>query len=329
LSAFDFDNSKTWGSAVALLDAALPIYMDLSDILLQHDEAAQTAISLSSVEWLALSQTRLLMRLLNVATDALARLPAEFPSIVEVVPIYDALVDNVLGFLQTPSLCREAVRLGEALRDYLAQSHPFQASPVYRLAPVFDPRLKTTYYADRGYDQAWTARVVREAQSILAEFATPAATAYPPQHAAGTDLHSISQSVAAAAQQGDVKAQIDSFVRLGDPKTASQVASDNRARTFRRAQASARSELDDYLAAPLAAPSAPPASWWKMHHAAFPDLARLAREYLSIPSSSNSISLLLKRTSLPDFSQLAGLDKKLIAAYACLHHWQPKEEDRH
>ncbi|KAJ2061366.1 hypothetical protein GGI17_003132 [Coemansia sp. S146] len=323
-SAFDYDPSCPWDSNVALLDAALPIYGGLSDILLLSAEAAP-AVVLSPAEWLALSQARVLLHLLNVTMDSLAQLPVEFPGIVDVVPIYDALVDNVLGFLQAPTLCNELRRSAEILRDYLTQCHPFQASPIYRLAPVFDPRLKATYYIDRGYEQVWANRVVREAQTMLSEFATPEAVAPPPHDIIGSnEPHPFVQS-AAATQQSDIKSQIDTFIRLGDPKTASQVIADSRTRTFRRAFASARSDLDDYLGAPLAAPNVPVASWWSTHHATFPDLASLAREYLSIPASSNAVSLLLKRKSMPDFSQLAGLDKKLVSAYACLHHWQTKE----
>ncbi|KAJ2878430.1 hypothetical protein IWW38_006321, partial [Coemansia aciculifera] len=284
--------------------------------------------------WLALSQARVLLHLLNVATDSLAQLPAEFPGIVDVVPIYDALVDNVMGFLQAPTLCGDVRRSAEILRDYLIQCHPFQASPIYRLAPVFDPRLKTTYYADRGYEQVWANRVVREAQSMLSEIATPEAGASGPAAAAvpavssphqqPAEPHPIAQ-MASASQQSDIQTQIDTFIRLGDPNTTNQVISDSRTRTFRRAFDNARSDLDDYLRAPLAAPNVPVASWWSTHSATFPDLARLAREYLSIPASSNAVSLLLKRKPMPDFSQLVGLDKKLIAAYACLHHWQANE----
>ncbi|KAJ2624454.1 hypothetical protein GGF44_005256, partial [Coemansia sp. RSA 1694] len=258
-------------------------------------------------------------------------LPAEFPGIVDVVPIYDALVDNVQGFLQAPTLCSEVRRSAEILRDHLTQCHPFQASPIYRLAPMFDPRLKATYYADRGYEQVWASRVVREAQAMLSEFATPEAAAPPPPppshdtaSSSNTEPHPFVQSVS-ASQQSDIKAQIDTFIRLGDPKTTSQVIADSRTRTFRRAFASARSDLDDYLSAPLAAPNVPVASWWSTHNATFPELSRLAREYLSIPAASNAVSLLLKRKSMPDFSQLVGQDKKLVAAYACLHHWQTNE----
>ncbi|KAJ2242635.1 hypothetical protein GGI13_006894, partial [Coemansia sp. RSA 455] len=233
-SAFDYDPSCPWDSNVALLDAALPIYVGLSDILLQSAQAAP-AVVLSPAEWLALSQARVLLHLLNVTMDSLAQLPVEFPGIVDVVPIYDALADNVRGFLQAPTLCNEVRRSAEILRDYLVQCHPFQASPIYRLAPVFDPRLKATYYTDRGYEQVWANRVVREAQTMLSEFATPEAVAPPPHDiVANNEPHPFVLS-AVATQQSDIKSQIDTFIRLGDPKTASQVIADSRTRTFRRA----------------------------------------------------------------------------------------------
>ncbi|KAJ2631985.1 hypothetical protein GGF44_003864, partial [Coemansia sp. RSA 1694] len=69
LGAFDFNPSRPWDSTVALLDAALPIYAGLEDILLQHAEPAPAA-ALSPAEWLALSQARVLLHLLNVAVDS-------------------------------------------------------------------------------------------------------------------------------------------------------------------------------------------------------------------------------------------------------------------
>ncbi|KAJ1733542.1 hypothetical protein LPJ61_001507 [Coemansia biformis] len=311
-SALEFDETRPWASTAQLLDQALAIYVDLSTVL---DAAAPTP-----EEWLWLSQARALMRLVDVGIDALLHLPGEFPSIVDVVPIYDTLCANMQGLLQTPALCDGIRRSGEALRDYLAQCHPFQTSPIYRLAPLFDPRLKTAYYADRGYDQAWVGRVMREAKSLLTEYVQPRSAAL--DNEAGDGESAVFAQAAAGSQSGDIKAAIDAFIWLGKPAAASQLAADGKARIFRRAYASGRSELDDYAAAPLAAPSASAMAWWRVHRAAFPDLARLAGEYLSISASCCAIPSLFRRGSMPDYVQIAGLDRKLADAYICLHHWQ-------
>ncbi|KAJ2374492.1 hypothetical protein GGI05_007279, partial [Coemansia sp. RSA 2603] len=315
LSTLDFDTARPWGSSMALLDSTLPIYSELASL-----PQGSAAAAISPEDWLALSQIRVLFRVLDLTLSTLAAMKSEFASIVDLVPVYDTLVDNLQGFLQSSSLHQEVRQSAEALREYLAQCHPFQASPIYRMAPLFDPRLKATYYVDHGLDEAWIGRVMREARSILSEYATPLVA---PANA--SPVSAGSQTFTAAvpeAQQGDIRSQIEAFVRLGKPSATAQNIADGNARLFRRAIQTGRTELDEYLSAPLATPAMPVLSWWRIHNAAFPGFSKLAREYLSIPASSNSSTALLKKTGNPDFSQLAGIDKKIIGIYICLYHWK-------
>ncbi|KAJ2083302.1 hypothetical protein H4R24_000949 [Coemansia sp. RSA 988] len=324
LSTLAFDKSRPWDSTAMLLDSSLAIYSDLSAIM-NSLPPSENSTALTAEDWLWLSQARALMYIVGVGIDALTHLPEEFPSIVDVVPVYDALVENLQSFLQTPSLCEGVRRAGEALRDYLAQCHPFQASPIYRLAPLFDPRLKADYYSDRGYDQAWISRVMREAKSLLSEYAAPSSA---PADAESADMQSpLFMQLASSSQSGDIRTAIDSFVQLSKPATASQLAADSKARLFRRAFASGRTEFEDYMDAPLAAPSVTAIPWWRIHGAAYPGLAKLAREYLSIPASCCGTSSIFKQNGASDYSQVADLDKKLASAYVCLHHWQQKNKD--
>ncbi|KAJ2682759.1 hypothetical protein H4R19_007083, partial [Coemansia spiralis] len=106
------DESKPWASTVQLLDSALSIYAELSAVL--------GGLAPAPEEWLWLSQARALMQIVDVGVDAVVRLPGEFPSIVDVVPIYDSLCANLQGLLRTPALCDGVRRSGEVLRDYLA-----------------------------------------------------------------------------------------------------------------------------------------------------------------------------------------------------------------
>ncbi|KAJ2783970.1 hypothetical protein GGI15_002400 [Coemansia interrupta] len=277
LSTLDFDTARPWGSSMALLDSTLPIYSELASL-----PQGSAAAAISPEDWLALSQIRVLFRVLDLTLSTLAALKADFATIVDLVPVYDTLVDNLQSFLQSSSLHQEVRQSAEALREYLAQCHPFQASPIYRMAPLFDPRLKATYYVDHGLDEAWIGRVMRETRSILSEYATPLAA---PANASPTSA--ASQTFTAAvpeAQQGDIRSQIDAFVQLGKPSATTQNIADGNARLFRRAVQTGRTELDEYLSAPLATPAMPVLSWWRIHNAAFPGLSKLAREYLSIPA---------------------------------------------
>ncbi|KAJ1806876.1 hypothetical protein LPJ56_001104, partial [Coemansia sp. RSA 2599] len=316
LASLDYDASRPWGSTVALLDSVLSVHAELP--------AFTTDAAISPSDWLALSQIRVLLRILDLVFTTLAALPAEFTTIVELVPLYDTLVDNLSGFLQSAALHDDVRRAAEALREYLAQCHPFQTSPIYRLAPLFDPRLKASYYADHGMSEAWTRRVMSEAHAILSEYVVPTVAA-----AGGPDADAPVPSFAcpsADAQQADIRAQTEAFIQLGKPSAAAQHIADGNARIFRRALATGRTELDEYMAAPLASPTMPVLAWWRIHSAAFPGLSKLAREYLSIAASSDTSTALLRKNGRPDFSQLAGVDKKLVGIYICLHHWKRSQD---
>ncbi|KAJ2799506.1 hypothetical protein H4R21_003520 [Coemansia helicoidea] len=62
--------------------------------------------------------------------------------------------------------------------------------------------------------------------------------------------------------------------------------------------------------------------WWRIYLAAFPDLAHLPGEYLSIPSSCCAVSSLFRRGGGPDYAQVAALGRRLADAYICLHNWE-------
>ncbi|KAJ1900053.1 hypothetical protein LPJ66_001725 [Kickxella alabastrina] len=346
LNTLDFDYTRTWESTMTLLDSALSIYSELSIILSSATPAAaESSDTILPEEWLSLSQTHVLLRILDLAITTLARLPTEFPSIVDVVPVYDTLIDNLQGFLQTVSLDDLVRRTGESLRDYLAQCHPFQSSPIYRLAPLFDPRLKTAYYADRGLDEAWTSRTMREARSILSEYIVPISNSKSADSASDDNgasrIFAPTAAIATAVQLADdtggqqsvIKSQIDAFIQLSKPSATNQLIADSKAHIFKRALASGRTELDEYISAPLASPSMSVLSWWRIHHLAFPGLSKLAREYLSISACSNNLTALLLAKSegaaavtggsgRRDYSQLVGMDKKLVGVYICLNQWQ-------
>ncbi|KAJ2768698.1 hypothetical protein IWQ57_003426, partial [Coemansia nantahalensis] len=117
------------------------------------------------------------------------------------------------------------------------------------------------------------------------------------------------------SQSGVIRAAIDALLWLGRPATASQLEADSKARIFKGTYASGRSELDDCPAAPLAAPSALAMRWWRIYRAAFPGLARLPGEYLSIPPSCCAEPSLFRRGAGPDYAQVAALDWRSADAY--------------
>ncbi|KAJ2723787.1 hypothetical protein GGI07_002406 [Coemansia sp. Benny D115] len=171
LSALEFDDARPWQSTLQFLDTVLS-HRQVFDSALSKaaDGMEQHTPVLSSNDWLAVAQSHMLVRLLQVALETLdLNSTNPFPDAVKVVPVYDVLADQVSELLKNGQLVPGVHKVAELLAEHLVQCHPFQISTVYRLAPIFDPRLKTAYYTDRGYDAAWQARVLRDAQAMLAE----------------------------------------------------------------------------------------------------------------------------------------------------------------
>ncbi|ORX64306.1 hypothetical protein DL89DRAFT_288369 [Linderina pennispora] len=281
-ATLEVDETRLWGSTLAFVGSALAVRSELAALIIADGMEA-----ISQDDWLALAQIRVLLRVLDAGVAGVARAGGEFPSAVAVAPLYDVLADDVAAFLDAPSLRNDVRRAAEALRDHLAQCHPFQASPIYRFAPLFDPRLKSQYYADRQYDASWTARVVRDAQTLCAPFAQAAA---PPAHSEPLLASEL------RAMPADVRAQTELFVRLGE--TAQRLAVDGTAGVVAGEPGCVSGDGTGSARVP----------------------GHSCVERLRVDAGAR------REPVLPDYALLAALDRRLAPMYACLHQWSKQDE---
>ena len=83
---------------------------------------------------------------------------------------------------------------------------------------------------------------------------------------------------------------VSNYAPANSSKAETATVSANSHRVFKKLKVIAptdpiRSYLKDY---PRAAENVDPLQWWRNHEAAFPELAKMARDYLAIPGTSTA-----------------------------------------
>jgi len=84
---------------------------------------------------------------------------------------------------------------------------------------------------------------------------------------------------------------------------------------------SAEVELEDYLAQPTVNMQIKPLKWWKDDEELFPNLSKMARNYLAIPGTSASSKCLFSsgHQLITDFC--CSLSSSTIEACMCIKNW--------
>lgn len=169
----------------------------------------------------------------------------------------------------------EAIR--EGILEYLNEKYDDQTTEdLLDMATLVDPRFKTAYIQDEERVELIKARAATEMEDIVGSERALTAAAPSPSPAA------------AAAEEED-----DPEPTLPARKVRKSLAS-----YFKKAPAPGQGtapsrmqiemELNMYLQAPGPDSEADPLEWWKLHGMNFPQIAKLAKKYLSIPATSSS-----------------------------------------
>ena len=81
-----------------------------------------------------------------------------------------------------------------------------------------------------------------------------------------------------------------------------------------------RDELEFYLLERVTMVTEP-ISWWKEHQHRFPQLSRMALEFLSIPAMSDEVERVLSGTKLIQGLTRAGMGDPMVSMLQCLKSW--------
>ncbi|PPQ81292.1 hypothetical protein CVT26_015194 [Gymnopilus dilepis] len=253
------DVSTRWNSTYDMLDFALK-YRAAIDAMTATRDLDLRKYELVSAEW------RIAGELRDVLKDATLFFLRATPNLATVIPAMDH-IDKVLAtcsdspYQFSPAI-RAALAIGKkALNKYYNKT---DHSEVYRIAMVLHPRHKLEYFKKHGWEALWidTARqIVRE------EFNR----SYIP-----TEAEDAGSNAQAHAHTDACSTSTNIFDNLPDLAATS---TDN------------RDELDRYLATDVEDVK-DGLKWWYDRRSAFPNLSRMAHDYLSIPATT----LEVKRT---------------------------------
>lgn len=151
---------------------------------------------------------------------------------------------------------------------------------------ISDPRFKTDYYEENGLEPDEISNVRGALVRVVEEYE-------------------------AASPQSD---------RAGDPARLGRIEE----RTFRglkRRRIQKESEVERYLTAPTADKEEDVLKWWSRHSDIYPNLARVARDYLAIPATSAPVERVFSGGADLVTDKRGSLSGNTIQACMCLSSW--------
>lgn len=89
-------------------------------------------------------------------------------------------------------------------------------------------------------------------------------------------------------EMGRIRQQLNTMYLEYNTEPISQHEYEDSNPIFKKRKVSSSNELDIYLTQPTSAPHENPIRWWQYHQFEYPNLSRMARDYLAIPASSTS-----------------------------------------
>jgi hypothetical protein len=215
-------------------------------------------------------------------------------SLTNAVPSYNELFDHLEDweeYIDARLSSSTSVERGQWLaaiaicKQVLSKYYSKTDSRLYACVTYCDPRMREWYWTEAGYEDEWIARAREQVREV-----------YNTRYA----LHgrAISQSA------GTVSGSEDSVQRA--MKKRAIFASD---------------ELSLYQQGGPAPSNFDPLTWWSMHSAEFPGLARMSLDLLAIPATTAQVERVFSQTKLILTDGRSVLDAELAGKIASLGSW--------
>jgi hypothetical protein len=293
------DTRTRWNSTYAMIKRASELRTPLSNV----GKMSQSGLpDLSDSDWELLEVVAHVLRAFDEASQPLCG--ATYPTLNGVVPTYNYLLDDLEGFLgmrdneadgreksaiidrcdpDSKSILKEAIQTAhEKIRKYYTDAW----AGMYAIAVILDPRYKTCYYEANKW----------EAEHIA--------------HAKGALLQAVEEYEPAASQPDQVGIA-----------THLPCAEERSFKCLKRLCVQRNSEVERYLAAPMADPEVNVLEWWKHHSDVYPCLARIARDYLAISATSVPAERVFSGGADLITNKRGSLNEDTIQACMCLSSW--------
>ncbi|PIL36561.1 hypothetical protein GSI_00250 [Ganoderma sinense ZZ0214-1] len=301
------DVRTRWNSTFDMLDGALKARV-VVDKMTGEKAHGLRAYELSEDEWEIARQLR---HVLKVFKDATLFFSRGTPNLATVIPAMDH-IDQVLT---TASLNEDeyddAIRVacGLAKTTLNAYYSLTDASSAYRIAMILHPRHKTEYFHKLRWSESWRRTAIK---LVTDEYRSSYENRVPKDNASSAkDTGSAGATgVGPGRAKGKAKATVED-----DEKNIFDTLD-----TLTSKVPDVRDELKRYLSTDVE-PVSDALQWWNDRRATFPNLSRMALDYLTIPATSIEVERIFSRGRLLLTHVRNRLSAQTCHALLCLGNW--------
>lgn len=274
------DMSIRWNTVFLMLERAYTMKTVLDHICKEKREFKEYLIE----NWDDINN---LMRFLQPFYDATLLLSkSKYPSLFYVIPIMDILKEQVSSHANEELFEDCAVAMNEKLDEFT----PYLYTDFAKFAVLLDPRLKNTYFSERGDEET------------LLRFKTYFST-----HYNNTQEHMTATNAIHTNESGNVQLQ------SSNKSIFSSV--------YKQKHSRAQDEVEKYFSLPLETEDTEVLLWWSNQKYHLPRLTQMADDVLCIPASSVPSEQAFSKSGNLITKKRNRLGNKSIRASMCLSSW--------
>lgn len=275
-----------WGSTSDMIERAIEL-REAIDTMAMTDKEMQY-IQISESEWYRLSQILELLKIFKNATTRMSG--SSYPTLPLAAPLYSFMLSYIREYIDDkskPENCKEALKAAVKKLDRYIKATDSKA---YYIATILDPGMKTDYYKRQG----WQDRHIKDAtQTVVDEYN---------QKYASYDQPAV-ENVQDPRPEG-----IQDFITYAYGQNT--------------VEQSHASETEKYLNEPVEnARDIGVLNWWKQQETRWPNLSRMAKDYLAIPASSVPVENIFSTGRDLISIKRGTLSHDMITACMCLKNW--------
>ena len=268
----------------------------LTNIYCRLEERLQR-FQLSIEEWSLLQHLKDILDIFIKATEHLSG--SSYPTLSAQLPYFSVLATRLEAIVDkeraSGSIFHEAcVARWQKLDEYHCKTGSAQS-----IATILDPRCKLQTFRNLSWQDQW-----------IAEAETAIQRVYKQQYAP----HPVSRPSTPPASSSQEYLE-DDFMTAVFGTGSSQLT-----------ELSVMSELDIYLEEKVELPQVDPIEWWRTYESRFPNLSRMARDYLAIPATSVPSERCFSLAGNVLTKQRSSMTEGMANAIMCCKYWLGYDE---
>ncbi|CAB5382552.1 unnamed protein product [Rhizophagus irregularis] len=205
-----------------------------------------------------------------------------YPTLAFTIPAYNYLLNKIEDIIDNNNIRIEIKNAATAAKNKIEEYYPTTGGHIYIIATAMDPRLKLQYYDDND----WEAEYILEAKKIV------------------TDIWN-----------NFYKNNIDIS------QSSDNLEDDLLSHIFKKRKTERDDELKSYFREPTISKSTDVLAWWKVQEANYPNLSKMALDYLAIPATSAPVERIFSSGTDLVTQKRCSLKGETIRELMCLKSW--------